>query len=103
MYIVKSTSDISEVVTKAAENKLISEFDSIAEANAEIRKLQAEQSRGSSLTKGQDYLLEGRGSLAVHLALEADPAYGPDWWKDDKKFDRYLREFPMARTHDKRG
>ncbi len=96
--------DIADTIKTAKENGLIAGYEDIARINREEAAMRDEIGQGKpTLTWGQNGMTEARGSMAVHLMLERDPSYGPKWYKDDKKFARFLREFPEARTYNKRG
>lgn len=92
-----------EAVDQAASDGLIQGYEDIAQLNREQAKGLDEAQRGRALLQGMNGLVEGRTLAAVHFALERDPNFGPSWWKDDKKFARFLRDFPEARTYNRRG
>lgn len=98
-----NTKNVDESIRAATDNGLIRGYDDIMRLNAMQRRDNFEDGQGRhTLSNGNPYLHEARGSLAIHLTLERDPRYGPNWWKDDDKFDRYCREFPGVRLQPRR-
>lgn len=78
----------------------ISGMKELMKANAEHRATHRELSRGKlGPAQGLDALLEARGSLVAHFAMEEK--YGQDWFQDDKLFEAYLRENPGYRLYER--
>lgn len=95
---------VMDTIKFAAENKLISGYDDIARINREEAAMRDEMMQGKPTnTWGQNGMVEARGHMSVHLMLERHPEFGPKWWKDDKKFEKFLQQFPDARTYNRRG
>lgn len=104
LMLMHRPDDLFDAIKTATENNLIRGAADIARVNAEERKMRDEATSGKpTVSWGQGGLTEARTSMSVHLALERHPEFGPGWFKDDKKFEKFLRQFPDARTYNRRG
>lgn len=97
----QATKVFTEAAHEAVQSGLITDVAEIAEANAHLRAARMEATRGAlGPTMGAQALPEARMPLSLHTYLESHPDYGEGWWKDDKKFNRAMREFPFAKTYE---
>ena len=96
MYVITPHNNIIDDVTQERNLRgYIDDLEPIIEQNARAKRIMEDKDRGRpGHYWGRDLVIEGSVPMAAfHLApFEFDG--DPDWWKDDARFQEYMKRHP---------
>ncbi len=96
MYFVnKHNAKIAEWSDPSQLRGLISDLDPIMQKNELARQIMADKDSGRpGHYYGRNMVIEGEVPAAAFAIAAEEFGGDPDWWKDDDKFQAYMRRHP---------